>query len=177
MRVRDHFALTTAGAAALGRRLHGGAFGLWAGGVLLDVDHYVWFCARHRTWDPVAAVRYFNAANVPQDPATRLLHSRAALVLILLLGTRRKRALPIALGMGAHVALDAYHELRMSAAREEALRRDEFACQACGTRAADVGTHLLQQPWLLPSYEPQNLVSLCAACHRLAHANGSASWN
>ena len=177
MRVRDHLALTTAGAAVLGPLLHRGAFGLWAGGALLDVDHYVWFCARHRSWDPVGAVRYFNGADVPQEPATRLLHSRAALVVMLLLGARHKRALPIAVGMGAHVALDAYHELHMSAAREEALRRDEFACQACGTRAPDVGTHLWQQPWLLPSYEPQNLVSLCAACHALAHANGSGSWN
>ena len=161
----------------LGPWLHGRALGLWAAGVLLDVDHYVWFCARHRACDPVAAARFFNGADVPQDPATRLLHSRAALVLMLLLAARRKRALPVALGMSAHVALDAYHELRMSAARAEALRRDEFACQECGTRAPDVGTHLWQQPWLLPSYEPRNLVSLCAACHQLAHANESAVWN
>lgn len=177
MRVRDHLALSSAGAAVLAPCLHGRAAGLWAGGVLLDLDHYVWFCARHRTTDPRAAVRFFNGANVPREPAARLLHSQAALVLMLLLGTRRKWALPIALGAGAHIALDAYHELRMIAAREEALRRDDFVCRGCGTRAADVGTHLWQQPRLLPSYQPQNLVSLCAACHRLAHTDGGASWN
>jgi len=77
---------------------------------------------------------------------------------------------PLALGMALHLALDLRHELRMDEARAEAMKRDDFSCQACGTRASHVGTHLRRQPWLLPSYDAQNLVSLCAPCHAVAHA-------
>lgn len=177
MRVRDHLALTTAGTAVLGPWLGRGTVGLWIGAVLLDADHYAWFCLRQRCWDPLKAVRFFNGANAPQHPATRLLHQRAAVLLMLALAVHRRRALPLAVGMVAHVGLDEYHELRLSAARQAALRRDQFACQGCGSRAADVGTHQWRQPWLVPSYRPENLVSLCAACHELAHTTGNARWN
>ena len=40
MRVRDHIALSTAGAVLVLPRLRGGALGLWAGSVLIDTDHY-----------------------------------------------------------------------------------------------------------------------------------------
>lgn len=177
MRVRDHLALTTAGAALLGPRLGRGAFGLWIGGVLIDVDHYVWFCVDQRRCDPVAAVRFFNGPDVPLSRASRLLHHPAALILMAALGVYRRRALPLVLGMAAHIASDHYHEGRMSLARETALRRDAYVCQGCGSRSADIAAHLRQQPWLLPSYGPQNLVSLCSDCHRLAHVNGNVRWN
>ena len=48
MRVRDHIALSTAGAVLARPWLDSGALGLWAGGVMVDVDHYAWFCVRRR---------------------------------------------------------------------------------------------------------------------------------
>jgi 5-methylcytosine-specific restriction endonuclease McrA len=86
--------------------------------------------------------------------------------------------LPVALGMALHVALDVRHEVRMNQARAAAMERDDFSCRACGTRASHVGTHLRRQPWLLPSYDAQNLVSLCAPCHAAAHARerGAGAW-
>jgi hypothetical protein len=173
MRVRDHIALSTVGAGLLHRWLGRGALGLWAGSVLIDVDHYVWFSLRHRRWSPVAAMRFFNEAHAPQHPATRLLHSPVAPVAVLLLSVRQRPLLTVALGMGLHVALDAHHEARMDEARGAALERDDFSCQVCGTRAAHVGTHLRRQPRLLPSYEAQNLIALCDPCHEAAHAGAA----
>jgi 5-methylcytosine-specific restriction endonuclease McrA len=178
MRVRDHIALSTTGAALLHPLLRRGALGLWAGSVLVDIDHYLWFCLRERRCNPVAAMRFFNEAHPPQDAATRVLHSPAALLAVLLLSGRRRAVLPVALGMALHVALDVRHEVRMNQARAAAMERDDFSCRACGTRASHVGTHLRRQPWLLPSYDAQNLVSLCAPCHAAAHARerGAGAW-
>jgi len=179
MRVRDHIALSTAGSALLSPCLGRGVVTVWAGAVLIDVDHYVWFCLRERRLNPVSAVRYFNGAHAPQHAATRGLHSPLALLAVLLLGARRPQLLGVALGMGAHVTLDKFHEARMNEARAAALARDDITCQECGTRGPRVGTHLQRQPWLLPSYSSQNLISLCPACHRAAHGlePGSQSWN
>jgi hypothetical protein len=170
MRVRDHIALSATGAALLHRRLDRGALGFWAGGVVVDVDHYLWFGLREHRWNPLVAMRFFNEADPPQHAATRALHNPMAPLALVLVGGRRPALLAVALGMVLHLALDACHEARLDAARALALRRDDFACQACGTRAADVSTHLHQQPWLLPSYKPQNLVSLCGPCHEAAHS-------
>jgi len=146
-----------------------GAIGLWAGGVLIDTDHYLWFCVCHRRLSPLAAVREFNQAHAPQHPATRFLHSPRTLLAVALLAALRPRLRPLATGMTLHVALDSYHEARMGLARAHAMERDDSSCQGCGAQGSDVGTHLRRQPWLLPSYEAGNLVSLCGRCHEIAH--------
>ena len=176
MRVRDHVLISTAGAALaapfIGRR----ALSLWAGGVLIDADHYAWFCLKQRRLSPLAAARFFNQADPPQHGATRALHAPVTLPFIFLLGLRQRRLLPVALGMGLHVALDAYHLAQMDRARSAALVRDGYSCQVCG--AASVRAHVSRQPRLLPSYRAQNLISLCGRCHDAAHARltGPASW-
>ena len=176
MRVRDHVLISTAGAVLaapfIGRR----ALSLWAGGVLIDADHYAWFCLKQQRLSPVAAARFFNQADPPQHGATRALHAPVTLFFILVLGLRQRRLLPVALGMGLHVALDAYHLAQMDRARSAALARDGYSCQVCG--AASVRAHVSRQPRLLPSYRAQNLISLCGRCHDAAHARlrGPASW-
>jgi hypothetical protein len=179
VRIRDHIALSTAGAVLFRRWVGRGGFAFWAGGVFIDADHYVWFCVREGGLSPRAAVHFFNGANVPQHPAMRLLHGGPALLSAVLLGLWRRRLLPLALGMCLHVAADAHHEKRMAQARDQALTRDRFSCQTCGAPGAVVGTHVWRQPWLLPSYGPENVVSLCGPCHELAHLRdkGSASWS
>src|SRR6266581_8047519 len=127
--------------------------------------------------DPLAMSSHFlNQADPPHNSATRALHSRAALLSVLLLGLRHRRLLPVALGMGLHVALDAYHRAQMERARSAAMARDGYSCQVCG--AVSVRAHVSRQPRLLPSYRAQNLISLCGRCHDAAHARltGPASW-
>lgn len=178
MRVRDHLVLSAAGAALLSPWAGGGALGLVAGGVLIDADHYVWFCLRQRSLNPVTAVRFFNEASPPQHAETRALHSPVVLLGVLLAGIHRRSLLPVALGMSLHVALDVHHRARMARARAAALARDRFTCQACGSQALPVDAHLRCQPLLLPSYATQNLITLCRSCHKAAHltAKGPGLW-
>jgi hypothetical protein len=178
MRVRDHLVFSAAGAALLCPWAGRGALGLLAGGVLIDADHYAWFCLRQRSVNPAAAVRYFNGASPAQHRGTRALHAPLALLPVFLAGIHQRRLLPLALGMILHVALDTYHQSRMGRARAAALVRDHFSCRACGLQASQVVTHIRRQPLLLPSYAPRNLVSLCPPCHEAAHMSekGSGLW-
>jgi hypothetical protein len=179
MRVRDHLVLGAAAATLVRQWAPAAATGMWAGSVLIDADHYLWFCLRHRRLSPIAAVRFFNQPHPPQHPRTRVLHSPGALLATFALSIVRPRMLTVATGMALHVALDAHHETRMKRAREAALHRDHATCRGCGATGPEVGTHLAHQPWLLPDYGTENLVSLCAPCHERAHtrAAGARPWS
>jgi hypothetical protein len=174
VRVRDHILLSTAGAALLAPSLGPHAVGLWAGGVLIDLDHYLWFCIRRRHLSLPAAVRFFDGAHPPQTAATRVLHHPMTVLGALALAARRRQLWSIAVGMSLHVGLDAQHEVRMNRARAAALERDRFSCQRCGARVPQVDTHVCYQPLLFPSYRSCHFISLCAPCHELAHASPEA---
>jgi hypothetical protein len=178
VRVRDHVLISTVGAALTAPFLGRGALGLWAGGVLIDADHYAWFCLRHRCLSLNAALRFFNEADAPQHPATRALHAPLVLLFVTLLGLRQRRLLPVALGMSLHVVLDERHVAHMDRARSAALARDGYSCQVCGTGGPHLTAHVQQQPRLLPSYRVQNLITLCGPCHNAAHARatGAVPW-
>jgi hypothetical protein len=178
VRVRDHVLISTAGAVLAAPFIGPGALSLWAGGVLIDADHYVWYCLKQRRLSPMAAAQFFNEADPPQHAATRALHAPAVLAPALLLGLRRRRLLPGVLGMGLHVALDAHHLARMGRARSAALARDRYSCRSCGTATPPVHAHIWRQPALLRSYQAENLISLCGPCHDAAHAcsRGPALW-
>jgi hypothetical protein len=170
MRVRDHIALSSAAAALLRPWLGRRVLGLWAGSVLIDADHYVWFCLSRRRANPLAAMRFFNEAHPPQHPTTHVLHHPLAVTTALLVSVRRRQLRTAAVGMGVHVALDLRHEARMNRARTAVLERDDFMCRECGERADSTDAHIERQPWLLPSYSTQNLIALCGPCHEAAHA-------
>ena len=172
MRVRDHVAFSTATAAVALPWLGRDATWLWVGGVLIDADHYAWFSLSQRRVDPRAAVQFFNRAHAPQHRATRALHDPRILIGALFLGARHRCLMPLAVGMSLHVALDRQHDARLDRARAVALKRVDYACCACGTRTR-VGTHIWRQPWLLPSYGADDLVSLCGPCHERAHGDAT----
>ena len=184
MRVRDHMALSTVGAVLLYPRLRGAVLGPWAASILIDVDHYLWFCLRQRRLSPVAALRFFTQAQPPQHRQTRLLHSPVVLLGLLLLGrlpsapTGRRTTAWALLGMAFHVGLDAYDTARRGQARRAALARDGGICQRCGAQGPGVVAHLWRQPCLLPSYRREHFTSLCGACHEAAHAtrHAAAPW-
>jgi hypothetical protein len=181
VRVRDHVLVSTVGAVLLYPRLRGTVLGPWAASILIDVDHYLWFCLRQRRLHPLAALRFFTQAQPPQHRQTRLLHSPGLLLGLLLLGhlpsapTRRRMTTWALLGMAFHVGLDAYDRARRDQARRAALARDGFTCQRCGAQGPGVVAHLGHQPCLLPSYRPAHFTSLCGACHEAAHAARSAA--
>jgi hypothetical protein len=169
-------ALSTVGAVLLYPRLRGAVLGPWAASILIDVDHYLWFCLRQRRLSPVAALRFFTQAQPPQHRQTRLLHSPVVLLGLLLLGrlpsaSTVRRTMAWALhGMAFHVALDAYDTAWQRQARAAALARDGWTCQRCGAQGPEVVAHLWYQPCLLPSYRREHFTSLCGACHEAAHA-------
>ena len=171
MRVRDHVLISAAAAALAAPFLGRGATGLLAGGVLIDADHYAWFCLRQRRFSPLAAARFFNHADPPQHAATRALHAPAALLAAALLGTRHRRLRPAALGMILHAVLDELHAVLLARTRAAALVRDGYACRVCGPATPAVCAHLYRQPAVLPSYRVRNLVSLCGPCHEAAHTH------
>jgi len=79
----------------------------------------------------VAALRLFTQAQPPQHRQTRLLHSPAVLLGLLLLTRRRTTAWAL-LGMDCHVALDAYDTTRRAPARVAAPALAQRPAQAVG---------------------------------------------
>jgi hypothetical protein len=173
MRVRDHVALASGAAALLYPRLGASVAVPWAASIFIDVDHYLWFLARHRSLNPVAAVRLYNQADAPQHRATRPFHHPAALALMVLVSRRRRAAeLPL-MGVAFHVGLDVYHRARTAKVKAAALARDRFTCEVCGAQTADVVAHVWRQPRILPSYRLDHFVTVCGPCHEAAHARGA----
>ena len=171
MRVRDHVVLSTVGAALLYPVLQDDVVGAWAASIMIDADHYAWFCLNERRLSPLAAMHFFGQAHPPQHVWTRLLHHWFVLTLLLALA-RSRRSVLMVLGMAIHVGLDAHHTARLAAARKTALRRDRYTCQSCGRQGPDIVAHVWRQPFLLPSYRTENLTSLCRTCHEAVHVNG-----
>ncbi len=172
MRVRDHLLLSTLAAAALYPLLGRKTLAPWAASVLIDVDHYAWFCIERHTLSLPAAVRFFNQAQPPQHASTRRLHNPDALLALAVASIWwRPLRLPLS-GLLFHIALDALHGARLDAVRRLALERDQHTCQSCGEHDATVVAHVWRQPPLLPSYHPDTLMSLCGLCHEVAHKVG-----
>jgi len=170
MRVLDHVALSTAGAALLYPALGFKVLVPWAASILVDVDHYLFYCVSTHDLSPVRAIRFFGQAQPPQHIGTRLLHSPAALLALLALGFFWPPAWLLALGIAFHVILDLYHAARLSITRGAVLRRDQATCVQCGAVGPGIVAHLWRQPPLLPSYRPEHFASVCTACHERAHA-------
>jgi hypothetical protein len=173
VRISDHAIISTGAAALLFPLLRRKTLVPWAASILIDVDHYLWFCAHERSANPLRAMRFFNQAQPPQHSATRLLHHPGVLLVMLALSSRWRWLRLVLLGMVFHAGVDVYHGIRMEEARRNALLRDHETCQRCGAQGGGIVAHLNRQPLVLPSYRAEHLISVCGACHELAHAQGT----
>src|SRR5262249_2220308 len=133
-------------------RLRGAVLAPWAVCILLDVDHYLWFCVHERTLSLKKAVRFFNQAQPPQHAGTRALtHPRTWPLFGGLSAPWRPPGFPLVVFL-SNLSLNIYPKIRLPRPRRKALRRDDFTCQRCGAQGADVIAHQWRQPPLLPSY-------------------------
>lgn len=173
MRTRDHLLLSTLAAAALYPVLGRKALVPWAASILIDVDHYAWFCLDQRTVNLVEAVRFFNQAQPPQHAATRRLHGPDVLAALTIASVWWRPLRLVVGGMAFHEALDLYHRSRQEDARTRTLLRDHYTCRVCGARDDTVVAHVWRQPRALPSYRLDTLISLCGPCHEKAHEVGA----
>ena len=143
------------------------AWRLVAGGVLIDADHYVVVLPAPAPPEPGggrALLQWGRPAAARGDP-------RPPQSAALLLGVFCGRAPPAAAAAGRRWAWACTSRWTPITRRAWTRRarprcmRDRLSCQACGSQARRSDTHLQRQPWLLPSYAPQNLISLCRPCH------------
>jgi hypothetical protein len=152
MRLRTHI-LTSAllGIALYPRARHKAAL-LLAGGVILDVDHYLLYALRSGNWNPLSALRYDRWRNQPVTAGDQrrrygslrsILHrARITLPLAWLLGWRWPALRPLAIGVTLHLALD-ISPLRLD---WRAWRRAAGRCERCGRAAASRGVYYVILP-------------------------------
>jgi hypothetical protein len=172
MRVQEHIKLTTAAAILALPWLKQDAWIPLASGVLIDVDHYVWHAATHRTLSLRAALRYYTQPDPPQLPQQRLLHHPLVLAILLVIAMRtRSRILWLVLvGMTFHVSLDVIHGTQMHALKQTLGEQAKETCSTCGEHCVDLQLHTRHVARnLLDKYNPDHYVMLCPQCHEKAH--------
>jgi membrane-bound metal-dependent hydrolase YbcI (DUF457 family) len=119
---KQHAAYGAAAALALAPLLREQSVALWAGSVLLDVDHYLWYVAHEGDLSLPRAYRYFldRRNGVIRAPpgwgkGSRPLHGPVPVGLLGLLAWRWPRLRAVFLGVALHSLLDAYAEHRLNA--------------------------------------------------------------
>jgi hypothetical protein len=144
-----------------------------AGGVLIDLDHYVLYARRSGDWSLPGALHYEQRRHQqarPGDTRPRYGSLRSLLHQPLLtlpvawaLGGAWPLLRPLALGLTVHLALDV-HLPRFD---RRLWKRAGGRCEHCGLPGLDIGPYYIVPPhrggkrWAL-----DNLVVVCGACAR-----------
>jgi membrane-bound metal-dependent hydrolase YbcI (DUF457 family) len=121
----SHAVAGAAVALALAPWLRQRSAALWAGSVLIDVDHYVWYVAQRHDLSLRRAYAYFVAAKlgaVDRGGDARPLHGPINVGWMALLAWRWPAFRPVFLGVLLHSLLDAYGERRLDGILPLALR-------------------------------------------------------
>jgi hypothetical protein len=152
MRLRTHILTSGLLGAALYWRSPCKAALLLAGGVLLDVDHYLLYGLRSGDWSLRGALRYDRWRNQPIAPGdTRrrygslrsIAHSvRFTLPLIWLLSWRWPALRPLSIGVTLHLTLDT-SPLRLD---WRVWRRAGGRCERCGRQGIKLSVHYVVPP-------------------------------
>ena len=98
--------------------LGGRSLALWAGSILIDVDHYLWYVEHRHDLSLPRAYRFFRAARAGDahlESDARPLHGPYVAALFLLLAWRWPAFRPWCGGILVHSLLDAYAEHRLDA--------------------------------------------------------------
>ena len=98
---------------------------VWAGSVLIDVDHYLWYVVQQRDLSLRRAYRYFVAAKNGESGRggdARPLHGPINVAWMALLAWRWPAFRPVFVGVLLHSLLDAYAERRLDGVLPLALR-------------------------------------------------------
>jgi hypothetical protein len=94
------------------------ALALWAGSVVIDVDHYLWYAVNLHDLSLPNAYRYFRRVRdgeTVRDGDARPLHGPINLGWMALLAWRWPAFRPVFYGIALHSLLDAYAEHRLNA--------------------------------------------------------------
>lgn len=177
MRLRTHILTSALLGITLYPRAPRKAALLLAGGVILDVDHYLLYALRSGDWNPLSALRYDRWRNQPINVGDQrrrygslrsILHrARVTLPLVWLLGGRWPALRPLAIGVTLHLALD-ISLLRLD---WRAWRRAGGRCERCGRAAANRGVYYVIPPraggsrWAL-----DNRAVWCYDCAQMARS-------
>ena len=175
MRLRTHILASALLGTALYPHARRKALLLLAGGVLLDVDHYLLYAIRSGNWSPFSALRYDRWRNQPITAGDRrrrygslrsIFHTlRVALPLVWLPAWRWPALRPLAIGVTLHLALDT-SPLRLD---WRVWRRAAGRCESCGRLGLRRGIYYVKKPiaggsrWAL-----DNRAAWCYDC-ALAH--------
>jgi hypothetical protein len=175
MRLRIHILTSALLGTALYPRTPRRAALVLAGGVLLDLDHYLLYALRSGDWNPLGALRYDRWRNLPiaaGDTRRRhgslrsVLHTARVTIPLAWLLSRRWPALrPLAFGVTLHLALDTSPLLL----DWRVWRRAGGRCERCGRCGLKRSIHYVRSPrrggsrWAL-----DNRAAWCYDCALLA---------
>ena len=172
MRIQEHVKLSTGAALIALPWLKKDVWIPFTASILIDVDHYLWHAATHRTLSLRAAVRYFGQANPSRQGQAKFLHHPVILAGLLILAARtRSRILWLILaGLLFHVSLDTFHITRMNALKRSLTKQAHYVCPECGKSYDALQLHTVHLARnLIDRYNPRHYVVLCPTCHECAH--------
>lgn len=122
---KQHAAYGAVAALAAAPWLGRGSLAVWAGSVLIDVDHFLWYIIHRQDLSLPRAYRFFRAARDGEahlESDARPLHGPYTVTLFLLLAWRWPAFRPWCGGILVHSFLDAYAEHRLDGFLPLALR-------------------------------------------------------
>ncbi len=171
MRLRTHIFTSALLGTTLYPRAPRKAALLLAGGVLLDIDHYLIYAHRSGNWNPLSALRYDRWRNKPIVAGDRrrrygslrsILHAPLFTIpLVWLLGWRWPMLRPLAIGVTLHLALDT-SPLRMD---WRVWRRAGGRCERCGRAGLKRGIYYVKLPRSGgPRWALHNRAAWCYEC-------------
>lgn len=171
MRVRDHVKASSAMALALSPFIGKKAGLAWLSSIFIDVDHYIWWAARNRRIDPLAAVDDFTGYSGCMRCMTekaRPLHGVVPFTIFSVLAWRSRAFRPVLGGLLFHRALDAYSDYQWDRKFGLTMLRDGYTCQVCGAYESPLDVHSFHGP-AVDEDSIDHMITVCPTCHAAMH--------